>query len=212
MVITVKAKLTALIAVLGMAVLILLAGCTTINSPPVASFTCSQSSGKSSLTVSFDASSSYDPDGTIVSYQWTFGDGSSGTGVTTSHTYTTASNRIYTVMLKVTDNEGTQATATRTISVTGSPLEILDWQLLNDDNTFWPWVVIGHAKNIGGQTLGYAEVRANFYDVNGVLLNNWLDNTLDLPPGTIWEFNIRCLDSEVSDRVHHATVSVGTCM
>jgi len=208
----VKARSNALIAVLGITVLILVAGCAAINSPPIASFICSQSSGKSSLTVAFDASSSYDSDGTIVSYQWTFGDGSSGTGITTSHTYTTASNRNYTVMLKVTDNEGAQATATRTISVTGSPLEILGWQLQNDGNMIWPWVVIGHAKNIGGQTLSYAEVRANFYDANGVLLNNWLDNALDLPPGTIWEFNIRCLDSEVSDRVHHATVSVGTCI
>jgi len=194
-----------------MTVLILVAGCTAINSPPVASFTCSQSSGNSPLAVSFDASSSSDSDGTIVTYQWTFGDGSSGTGVTTSHTYTTASNQNYLATLEVTDNKGARATKSRTISVTGSPLEILDWQLLNDGNMFWPWVVIGHAKNISGQTLSYAEVRANFYDASGVLLNNWLDNVLDLPPGTIWEFNIRCLDSEVSDRVHHATVSVGTC-
>lgn len=206
-----KARSNALITVLGMTVLILVAGCTAINSPPVASFTCSQSSGNSPLAVSFDASSSSDSDGTIVTYQWTFGDGSSGTGVTTSHTYTTASNQNYLATLEVTDNKGARATKSRTISVTGSPLEILDWQLLNDGNMFWPWVVIGHAKNISGQTLSYAEVRANFYDASGVLLNNWLDNVLDLPPGTIWEFNIRCLDSEVSDRVHHATVSVGTC-
>ena len=192
-------------------ILALATGCFNTNSRPVASFTCTPSSGKSSLGVSFDASASYDPDGSIAAYEWTFGDGSAGTGVTTSHTYTTTSYRIYTATLKVTDNKGAQATTSQTISVTGSPLEILDWQLSNDGNMFWPWVVIGHAKNGSSQTLGYAEVRANFYDASGVLLSNWLDNILDLPPGVTWEFNIRCLNSEVSDRVHHVTVSVGTC-
>ncbi|MCK4590560.1 MAG: PKD domain-containing protein, partial [Candidatus Latescibacteria bacterium] len=77
--ITVKAKPTAAIAVLGIIVLALLSGCAALNSPPVASFTCNPSSGESPLTVSFNASSSHDPDGTIVTYRWTFGDGSNGT-------------------------------------------------------------------------------------------------------------------------------------
>jgi len=208
----VKAKSTTVIAVLGMAVLVLLTGCTAINSPPVASFTCFPSSGESPLTVSFDASSSHDSDGTIVTYQWTFGDGSGGTGVTTSHAYTTASNQTYTATLKVTDNEGAQSTKSRTISVTGSPLEILDWQLLPYDNMFMPWVVTGHAKNVSGHTLSYASVNAQFYDANNVLLTSWLDNITDLAAGVTWEFNVYCMDSNVADRVHHATVSVGTCL
>lgn len=192
-------------------ILALIVGCFDANSLPIASFTCKPASGKSSLVVFFDASASYDPDGSIATYEWTFGDGNTGTGVTTSHTYTTTSYRIYTATLKVTDQTGAQATTSQTISVTGSPLEILDWQLLNDGNMFWPWVVIGHAKNIGSQALSYAEVRANFYDASGILLSNWLDNILDLPPGTIWEFEIRCPDSDASDRVHHVTISVGNC-
>ena len=104
-----------------MGTLVLLAGCFKSNSPPVASFTYSPSSGESPLTVSFDASSSYDSDGTIATYQWTFGDGSNGTGVTTSHTYTTTSNRTYTTTLRITDNDGAQATATHTVSVTLPP-------------------------------------------------------------------------------------------
>ena len=39
---------------------------------------------------SFDGSGSSDPDGTISSYAWDFGDGSTGTGVKPDHTYTTA--------------------------------------------------------------------------------------------------------------------------
>jgi len=68
------------------------------------------------LTVDFDASGSYDPDGSIVSYTWNFGDGATGTGSTVSHTYT--SGNIYIVSLTVTDNDGATDTGTRQILVT----------------------------------------------------------------------------------------------
>jgi len=55
-------------------------------------------------TVDFDGSGSYDPDGTIVSWEWDFGDESSGTGETTNHPY--AADGAYTVTLTVTDNRG----------------------------------------------------------------------------------------------------------
>lgn len=112
-----KVRLTTVITVMGMAVLILLTGCTAINSPPVASFTRSPSFGECPLSVSFNASASRDSDGSIVSYGWTFGDGGSGTGVTTSHTYQNAGT--YVAVLRVTDNDGSTDTATRTISVSG---------------------------------------------------------------------------------------------
>ncbi len=114
-----KAKRTAATVILGMLVLVLLTGCGNLS--PVASFMCNPSSGQSPLTVSFNASSSHDSDGTIVSYQWIFGDGSNGTGVTTSHTYATTSNRTYTITLTVTDDGGAQATDTHVVSVTPPP-------------------------------------------------------------------------------------------
>jgi hypothetical protein len=54
-----------------------------VNQPPVAAFT----SSTSGLTASFNGSGSSDPDGTISSYAWTFGDGTTGSGATVSHTY-----------------------------------------------------------------------------------------------------------------------------
>ena len=195
-----------------MGALILLTGCFITNSPPVASFTASPSSGTAPLSISFNASSSYDSDGSIATYEWNFGDGGHGSGVITSHIYNNPGT--YSAKLTVTDNKGAQGSTTHTIVVTSppsEPLEILDWQLINDGNSFWPWVVVGHAKNVSGYTLSYAEVRANFYDAGGIMLTNWFDNILDLPAGEIWEFRIRCMDSEVSNRVDHATVSVGTC-
>ncbi|MCX6099700.1 MAG: PKD domain-containing protein, partial [Candidatus Bipolaricaulota bacterium] len=57
------------------------------NQPPVASFTLSPSTTQPGVTVSMNASASYDPDGAIVSYSWSFGDGTSGSGVSTSHAF-----------------------------------------------------------------------------------------------------------------------------
>ncbi len=59
--------------------------------------------GNAPFTVYFDASETDCGCGTAT-YSWNFGDGSSETGVTTSHKYT--SNGIYTVILTVTDAAG----------------------------------------------------------------------------------------------------------
>ena len=57
----------------------------------------------------FDGSASYDLDGTIVSYDWDFGDGtSSGSGDSVTHTYTAPG--LYDVVLTVTDDMGAQST------------------------------------------------------------------------------------------------------
>ena len=82
------------------------------NVPPTAAF----SSSSSNLVASFNAGASTDSDGTIASYAWTFGDGSTGTGVTPTHTYATGNT--YSVTLTVTDNQGATGTVTNPITVT----------------------------------------------------------------------------------------------
>jgi PKD repeat protein len=82
---------------------------TAANQPPTASATGSCSG----LTCSFDASGSTDPDGSIASYAWTFGDGQTGTGKTVPHTYAAAGD--YHATLTVTDDKG--ATAQQQITV-----------------------------------------------------------------------------------------------
>jgi PKD repeat protein len=67
------------------------------------------------LGCSFDGSGSSDPDGTVASYAWDFGDGTSGVGVTPSHTYATAG--AYTVVLTVTDNLGQTAQVSHGVTV-----------------------------------------------------------------------------------------------
>lgn len=92
---------------------------TTQDHPPAATFSSSTSSTLSGTSIGFNATASYDTDGTISSWSWNFGDGSSGLGSTTTHAYSTAGN--YTVTLTVTDNSGTTGTATASIKITGQP-------------------------------------------------------------------------------------------
>jgi PKD repeat protein len=88
------------------------------NQPPTAVMSATPSTGAAPLTVTFDGSRSTDPDGTVSSWAWSFGDGSSGTGPVTTHVYSTPGT--YTASLRVTDNDGTSSTTTGSIVV--SPL------------------------------------------------------------------------------------------
>ncbi|MCK4682710.1 PKD domain-containing protein, partial [Candidatus Bipolaricaulota bacterium] len=94
---------------------ILLAGCLERNAPPIASFTRSPASGPSPLSIFFDATSSYDSDGTILSYEWQFGDESTGTEEIATHTY--SSFGIYEARLTVTDDKGATNSTVRMVTV-----------------------------------------------------------------------------------------------
>src|SRR5205823_1468918 len=76
--------------------------------PPVASFTANPDRVVVGTPVQFNATTSSDPDGTIVSYAWEFGDSAVDTGPIATHTYQMPGN--YTVNLTVTDNESYSST------------------------------------------------------------------------------------------------------
>jgi PKD repeat protein len=81
------------------------------NTPPTADFT----SSCSGLTCNFTSTSS-DPDGSVASYSWSFGDGTTSTTQNPSHTYSAAGT--YTVALTVTDNDGATGTYDSTVGIT----------------------------------------------------------------------------------------------
>ncbi|NQT52290.1 S8 family serine peptidase, partial [bacterium] len=91
---------------------------TTTNAAPEAVLLATPTSGVAPLLVELDASGSSDPDGTIVSCAWDFGDGTTGASAATTHTY--LSPGTYTVTLTVTDDKGAKDTATETIVVVES--------------------------------------------------------------------------------------------
>ncbi len=97
--------------------------CITVTSPglPVADASATPTSGGAPLTVQFSSAGSSDPDGTIASYSWNFGDGGSSTAANPSHTYTSAGT--YTATLTVTDNNNNNSasdTVTIVVSAAGN--------------------------------------------------------------------------------------------
>ncbi|UCC26044.1 MAG: S8 family serine peptidase [Gemmatimonadales bacterium] len=81
------------------------------NVPPAPSFTHSCSA----LTCTFNGAASWDPDGEITSYDWSFGDGATASGVSVTHTYDAPGT--YTAQLTVTDDAGASASTSSTFSI-----------------------------------------------------------------------------------------------
>ncbi|MGQ9583328.1 MAG: PKD domain-containing protein [Thermoplasmatota archaeon] len=75
--------------------------------------------------VIFDGSSSLDPDGVVVDFNWSFGDGGSSRGPTAAHRYRTVGS--FTVVLTVRDDGGATGTDSLTVRVSGAP-ELLRWE------------------------------------------------------------------------------------
>jgi PKD repeat protein len=88
------------------------------NHPPVASITGQgwyPFFGFAPFTATFYAAGSSDPDGNTLSYVWDFGDGTTGNGVTASHTYRSAGT--FTCTLTVYDGKGGVGTDSQTVMV-----------------------------------------------------------------------------------------------
>jgi len=86
-----------------------------VNDVPSASFSASPNPATAAAAVSFNGVASSDPDGSIASYAWDFGDGASASGATPSHAY--AAPGAYTVKLTVTDVAGETSSVSHQVEV-----------------------------------------------------------------------------------------------
>jgi PKD repeat protein len=92
----------------------------TVATPPVAQFTPSKTTALAGESISFDASASTDPDGTIQSWTWNFDDGETGNGETVHHSFTSFGS--YDVTLTVKDDEDLSNSTTVTITIIDYPV------------------------------------------------------------------------------------------
>jgi glucose/arabinose dehydrogenase len=74
------------------------------NRAPTAVATANKTTGLKPLTVTFDGSGSSDPDGDTLTYTWNFGDGTTATGKTVTHTY--SADGKFNAVLTVNDGKG----------------------------------------------------------------------------------------------------------
>ncbi|WP_238695676.1 PKD domain-containing protein [Microbacterium sp. HSID17254] len=121
------------------------------NALPTASFTLSASG----LTVSTDASASTDADGSVRSYRWDWGDGTTGEGASATHTYATAGTR--TVTPTVTDDVGGSATTTRE-AVVAEPAPLASDEFERTAGPGWGEALAGGAWKITGGSAAAASV------------------------------------------------------
>ncbi len=93
---------------------------------PVAAISASTLRGTAPLAVSFSGAGSADPDGSLVAYDWSFGDGASASGVTASHVFSSPGS--YSTQLRVTDNAGLSS-GSAVIVVVEAPVVILPMRI-----------------------------------------------------------------------------------
>jgi parallel beta-helix repeat protein len=107
----------------------------TANKPPIPHIT-GPFTAKINTSLHFTGDTSNDPDGEIILYQWDFGDGQTDSNISVNHTYSQVGN--YTIKLTVTDNNGSQTTDSRTVSVSATGGQT-DHQNNNNTGSILDW-------------------------------------------------------------------------
>jgi len=138
------------------------------NQLPIASFTMNPTTGTAPLEVTFNASSSYDPDGTIVSYAWDFEDGNSGSGVTVKHTFN--SKGIYNIKLTVTDNKEATSSTIKTITIT---------ETITFCQIGVPYIADDGLTVVLNSLIITEKIGSYQYSINYTLTNNTADKAID---------------------------------
>ncbi len=108
---------------------------------PIASFAYSPDKPMVGENITFDASASYDTDGTIESYQWDFGDGNTSSGQMVTYNYTQPDK--YTITLTVTDNDGLMDSIQQDVTVGVPVILVHGWRpALTDLGQVATWEIL----------------------------------------------------------------------
>jgi PKD repeat protein len=146
------------------------------NQAPIAEFTWIPLIPIVGEPVLFDSSASYDPDDTIASWYWTFGDGETSTDPNPVHVYDDAG--IYVVVLEVTDHWDATSTIAYPITISDNyppvadagPDQIVNTLEVNFDgsNSYDPdGYITTYVWDFGDDTTGVGEVTSHTYTDDG---------------------------------------------
>ncbi len=151
------------------------ASCAAVNQAPTAVLSFNPASPTTADTVNFTGASSSDPDGSIASYSWSFGDSSSAssTSATTTHNYSSAGS--YTASLTVFDNQGASSTASTTVTVTSpAPVSSLSSVLFEQADSSGSGILLagGQFFSLGTGANGSANKLKVKFKPDNVTVNN----------------------------------------
>ncbi len=187
-----------------------------ITQSPIANFTYSPPNPVVSQSVTFDASSSYDPDGTIVSYEWKFGDGniSNTTIPTITHSYQLAGN--YNVTLTVTDNASAKSSTSKVVAVPPSNISTVSFKppVINITSNFTNTmnVTLDTAPNgLSGYNITISLSNANTAEITSVKFLDWatLHSNSSLPDDSLW-IKAADLDDQIKSGAMNITLATLT--
>ncbi|HET8760639.1 MAG TPA: PKD domain-containing protein [Nitrospiria bacterium] len=129
------------------------------NQPPIAVVN-GPYAGTVGQVITFSAAGSADPDNdpATLTYNWEFGDGATGSGLSTTHAYTTAAT--YPVKVTVTDPAGASSSASTTAAITaptpGNRLPVISVNVPPQALIFQQVVLSGSGSDPDGNTLSYS--------------------------------------------------------
>ena len=161
----------------------ILGGCLATDLFPVASFSLSERTGSSPLLVTFDASESQAPNGVLIEYAWTFGDGSTGTGMIVAHSYQVTAETVFTVTLQVTDEQGQHASTTDEVTIQPSSEPVDDPPSIE---FVWPFHYDAEgddAANLNDEYFTLRNTGNESIDLSGWRIENDIGETFTFPEG-----------------------------
>jgi len=188
------------------------------DSPPEAVISCESVVTLGDM-VSCDASESTHPDGSISSYEWEFDDDGSGSGVTTSHSFSDVGS--YTVELTVVGSQGLENTATQTVVVESSEPEITDVStpdsaVLGESSTIAVSAddpgglnPLSYSWNVGDESFTGSEISYEPTSTGQVTGSVTVTNTEGESTSESFSFEVAGEQPEISDIDIPSTVSAG---
>jgi PKD repeat protein len=164
------------------------------NVYPLAIASASPTAGKAPLEVNFSSTGSSDPDGTIVSYEWHFGDGDTSDQENPIHIYSTGDD--YTVTLTVTDNDEDTGTDSLTIAV--APADVTPPEIsgvtssdITDGTAVISWTTDELADSVVeyGTTTSYGSISSD-----PILRTSHVRTLTSLLPDTTYHYRVSSTD------------------